>query len=149
MNRADGGGEFVFRRVFQQEGFRTRLHGAIDVFVRVERGQHDDAGFGKIFADRHRRLDATHAGQAQIHQHHVRFFLAIQIQRFTAIAGLRDDFQAGLTLDERGHAFAERRMIVHEHDPDGCDFFQSFHGYNIFLRRGRHPPNRVIRARAR
>jgi hypothetical protein len=96
-----------------------------------------------------RRFDAAHTGQAQIHQHHVRLLLPEKLQRLAAIAGLRDHFQAGLALDERGHAFAERRMIVHQHDPDGSYFFQSFHGYNNCERQHRHSPNRVIRARPR
>ena len=146
VNGADGRGEFVFGRVFEQIGFRARLHGAIDVFVRVKRGEHDDARVGKFFADGHGGFHAAETGQAQVHQHDVGFLLAIQFQRFAAIAGLADDFQAGLALDERGHAFAERGMIVHQHDPDGRDFFQLLHGDDTLLEFSRHSLKRVVLA---
>jgi hypothetical protein len=65
-------------------------------------------------------------GRRKIHQHDVRFLLPDTVASASLPSPVwRDDFQAGLALDERGHAFAERGVVVHKHDPDGNYFFQS------------------------
>jgi hypothetical protein len=50
VNGADGGGKFVLRRVLGEKGFGAGLNGAINVFIGVKGGEHDNAGGREILA---------------------------------------------------------------------------------------------------
>ena len=115
---ADGLHQVGRAGVLQQVAQRPGLDGREDVVVAGEAGQHQDAGRQVAPGQAADRLQAVHPGHEQVHQHHVRAQPLHQPHRRLAVGRLADHLQFGLGGQQRLHAAAHDRLVVHHHHPD-------------------------------
>ncbi len=97
MNRVD---QDLRARVFEQEPGGAGTECGKDVFVQVERGDHDhlDWVLGVEPGKDASGLQPVHPGHANVHQHDIGLTSGDQRDRFASVLGLADDFEAGLVL---------------------------------------------------
>ena len=113
FNRSDNSARSI---PFSRYPFGPRLQRAINIFVSIERRQHDDPGSRKFLADACDSLHAVHLRQSQIHQRHIRLMLAELLHRFLSIRSFRNHRKAGHRLQQCRKALAHDVMIVNQQD---------------------------------
>ncbi len=114
----NGREQFFAGRGFEEIAARTGLHGAVDVFLAVEGGEHEDAGLGPFAAKVGGGGGAVRTGQAQIHEHDVRLMLAIFRHGFLRVASLGDHGEIVFQAQRRGETAADHMVIVHDEKAD-------------------------------
>ncbi len=114
--------QFCSRRVLQEEAARARLQGGVDVLVEIERCQNQHTNRRVGGNDLAGRLDAVHPGHTHIHQHDIGFQRRGLRDRRLAGAGLADNLDVVLRIEQHGEARAHQLLVVHEehshHLPD-------------------------------
>ena len=104
---ADRGDELFGEDVFEQEAAGAGAQCVVDVLVEVEGGEHQDrhrmviVGLGEDSAS---GFEAVDVGHLDVHQHDVRMAAANEIDRVATVAGLADDADARLFLEDRSEA---------------------------------------------
>ncbi|MCY1169246.1 hypothetical protein D9M73_92670 [compost metagenome] len=85
-------------------------------------GQHQHLdGFGELRLEGGGDVHAVQAGQAQVQQQQLGTELPHQRIHGPAVAGFRNDFEAGLGRQQHLQAVAHERVVFRENDPgDGA-----------------------------
>jgi hypothetical protein len=97
------------------------LQGSVDVLVKIEHREHEDASVGRCLADDPAGgLDPIETGHADIHQHDVGAQATRLRDRFLSIAGLADNVDVGLALEDQAEAASHQRLIVDDKDTQGA-----------------------------
>src|SRR5665647_3367796 len=110
------------------------LERTADVLVVVVCTDHQDAHGGVSGADQSRRLDATDPGKANVHQHDVRQQPVDEREGHLAGAGLLDDLDVCMLVQDPACAVPVQGMVVDDQDAD--DF-----GHHVpTLRHRERPP---------
>ena len=99
LGRVDQG---VGRGVLQQVPRDTRLDRFGDGASRLVDGDQDDLGVGSSLSDPPRRLDAVHAGHANVHEHDVGAQFACSFDGFLSAGGFAHDEHGVVRERERG-----------------------------------------------
>jgi hypothetical protein len=76
------------------------LNGAVDIFIAVERRQHNDSRFLVVTTDFLKRANAIELGHAQIEQRHIGSMLFPKTDGFASIGRLADDGHVCFPSDE-------------------------------------------------
>jgi hypothetical protein len=101
MDGLDAGDEQLRLDVLDEEPAGPAAQGLVHVVIHVEGRQHDDAGL--VVTQRHHPaggLDAVEIRHPHVHQDDVRPKGARQLDGFGAVAGLSDDLEVRLDLQE-------------------------------------------------
>ena len=101
---------------FSDVGLGSGLQGARDLVVGVVGREDDDAGAGIALADLPHQLDPFHHRHPQVDERDVGMVSLEGDDAVGAVAGLGDDFEIRLLVDDVGDARAQQRVIVHEQD---------------------------------
>jgi hypothetical protein len=102
---------------FEQVAERLRLEGGEGVLV-VRRHEDHRGGFLQR-AHVPRRLDAVHAGHADVEQYHVRNQPRAGGERLRAIAGFPHHRHVLHRGEHAGESLARRQLVVDDQDADG------------------------------
>jgi hypothetical protein len=78
------------------------FHGPQDLDIAGIRGQHDDASFGKLAANREHRIQTVHLRHLQVHQRDVRAVRTELLNRFSPVRRLRNQTHIRLSGHQRG-----------------------------------------------
>ncbi len=117
---ADARGELLGRDVLQQEAARARPQRLVDVLVEVEGREHQDAH--GLLAGRGqqppRGLDPVQLGHPDVHQHDVGPQLARLVDGLEPVAGLADDLEIVLGVEDHAEAGAHERLVVGDQQAD-------------------------------
>lgn len=117
----DGLDEPLRRRVLQEKACGTRLQGPVDVFVRVERREDDDAWWGGCSHQFPGGAQSVQDGHADVHQHHVDVGISGgKLECFASVSSFTDHLEVGLFLEDRPEPGANQRLVVDEQDADHC-----------------------------
>ena len=81
--------------------------------------QDDHHGAGGLVVDPARRLDPVHAGHLQVHEHDVGLFLRGGLHGGLAVGDDLDHAEVLLLVERHLQRFAERPVVVGDHDGDG------------------------------
>ena len=123
VDRADGREQELGLGVLQQESARARADRAQRRVVEIEGREHDDAGHAAArllggAQDARRARDAVGPGHPDVHEHHVGPLLGGDEHRLRSVAGLADDGEVELRVDEHAHAASEQRLVIDEEHAD-------------------------------
>jgi hypothetical protein len=88
----------------------------VGVLVEVEGGDDEDAGAAARGDDPAGRLDAVHAGHADVHEDDVGAEFGGHADGFGAVFGLAYRGQAGGALQKHAHAHALQGLVVGDED---------------------------------
>ena len=106
------------RHIFEQITFRAGLNGAVDIFITVERCQHNDPRFLIAATDFLKRANAIELRHTEIEQRHIGTMLLPKNNCFAPIARLADDGHVCFPSNERNQAFADNAVIISDEDSD-------------------------------
>ncbi len=106
------------RDVLEQETAGARPERGEDVLVEIEGGEDEDPGIAPRRGDAPGRLDPVHRGHPHVHQHDVGRELGRQGDRGGAVAGLADDLQVLLRVEDHAEAEADQLLVVGQQYPD-------------------------------
>ena len=115
---ADGGEQLGRRRVLQQEAAGAGLEPGEDVLVEVEGGEDEDLAGRAGGGDRGGRRDPVHARHPDVHQHDVGVQGRCHADPGRPVAGLADDLDVGLGLQDQPEPHPEQGLIIDEQYPD-------------------------------
>ena len=114
-DNADCLDEVLGRRGLEQERGRTGGEGVKHVLVQLECGEDDDPRAARDLAS---GFDAVETRHADVHQDDIGPFLADEVDRLLAVAGLAGDPHVGLRLHDHAKARAHQGLVVGDDDSD-------------------------------
>src|SRR5918998_3499880 len=138
VNRADGAREILGFRVLQQVALRAGLDALEDVLVFLVAREDNDRGLRQKIPELACGADAVHLGHGDIHQDHVRLFLAAQRDALLAVVGYADHLQAGQHVHEARNALGEKSLVVHYRHPDDLFVAVAQEPHTTFFSKGQH-----------
>ena len=120
--------------VLDEEPGRAGSERLEHVLVELERRQdeHADVGEVGVGGDRLRRSEPVEPGHPDVHQHDVGALGPDERQGRLAVAGLADDLDPLLAVEQDPEPGPDELLVVGEHDPD--------HGRPSHTTRTRYPP---------
>ena len=104
--------------VLQEEPTRSGSDGSVDVFVKVERCQHEDTRAAAGGDDLLRGLDPIEVRHSNVEEDHIRFEFLDESYGSRAVFGFADDLQVRPALDDQSKPAANERLVVGDRDPD-------------------------------
>src|SRR6266545_887180 len=119
-DEADRGEQLARLSAFEQEAARPGAECAEDVFVELERREHEHTRFRqpRVGGDLSRRFEAVDLGHADVHQHEVGAKLARECHSLASVGGFAGDFEVGFGVEKRAEAGADDRLVFGEQDAD-------------------------------
>jgi hypothetical protein len=97
------------------------LQGTAEVLVLVVRSHHQHADAGMAPGESSGDLDAVYSGKPDVHQHHVRVKLVDHFEGELAGAGVTNDPQVGVRVENLTGAIPVEGMVVDDHNTyDRC-----------------------------
>ena len=119
-NDVDGPHQLRRLRVLDEEAGGASSQRVEDVLVELERreDQHLDVSQLRIVGDRPGRLQAIDTRHADVHQHDVGTLPAHELQRRRAVAGLADDLDIVLDVEQHPKPGAHELLVVGDDDAD-------------------------------
>ena len=103
--------QFFPRRLFQQITGGPRGQRVVNVVRILINREHDELGCRQSRLQSADRLDSVHAGQVDVHQHHVRFLLRQELQRALGIAPVTREPKAGGAADPARNDLSRLRVV--------------------------------------
>lgn len=111
---ADGRDELLLLGVLEQKRARAGVQRLLDVFVKVECGQHQNAGGPFAPGDLACGLDAVDAWHPDVHKDDVGRELGGTSDCFSTVLGFADDVDVGLGLKDHPKAGSNQALVVGE-----------------------------------
>src|SRR6266446_10523824 len=90
VDSANAINQCLARHVLEQIAFRSRLNGSVNVFVAIERREHDNPRVLILGTDLLDNTNAIELGHAQIEHRYIGPMLPPKIDRFTSVTGFSD-----------------------------------------------------------
>ena len=110
------------RCVLEKITFRSRLNGAVNIFVAVERREDNDSRFLIAAANFFKCAHAIQLRHPQIKQCYVRMMLFPKIDGFASIGRFADDGHVCFSSDKRNQTFPDDAVIVRDENSDAGSF---------------------------
>jgi hypothetical protein len=111
--------------------------GGEDLLVFHVPGEDEHLGLRGAAADLAGGLEAVEAGHHHVHEDDVGVELLDGVEGFAAVAGIADDFDFLLVLEEHAEGLAEHRVVIDDEDLDAAGVHAGGllvgHGWNPFL----------------
>jgi hypothetical protein len=114
MDLLDGLDELGGRHVFQQVPAGPAAQGVKNQIALLVGSQHQHLQPGQPRFEAGNTFDAAHAGQVDVHQHHIRDFLGDRLQRLLPIGMGPHAAQPRRAADQFGQTFARAAAVLHD-----------------------------------
>src|ERR1039457_6326454 len=112
MYRADGRNQRVRRHALKQIGTRAGLQSAIDVFVAVVCGEHDQARVWHLHADALDDVHSAHARQPQVNQRDIRQVLAELRDGLRTVSSFAHNLKAVYYVEQCNQPLAHNMVVL-------------------------------------
>jgi hypothetical protein len=104
------------RHAFDHVSLSARRERLVDVFIALIGGEHHKSSLRMFAADRTNRIDATHAGQPQIHQGDIGLVPLKELDCFFSGTCLGNCRHVRTRIDDGCYADAHQRMVIDNQD---------------------------------
>ena len=118
MDDADGVEDFLPGSAFEEVAFGAGPDGAEDAIVGVEDGEDDDAYVAVVVAKRFQDSQPVHFRHLEVEKEDVGGEGGDVVEGFVAVAGLADDFEVILRVEDGDEAVAYDGVVVGDEDAD-------------------------------
>ena len=118
MHRANGSDKILAGHSFEQIRPGACLQRAVDVFVAVVRGEHDEPRLRRLHADALDHVHAAHPRQPQVDQGDIGLVLAKLRDGLYAVGGFAHHLQAVCHIQQRHQSLANHVVVLHNQHSD-------------------------------
>src|SRR6266446_2127221 len=148
VHTANAINQCLARHVLEQITLRPRLNCSVNIFVAIERREHDNPRVLILSTNLFDNANTIELGHAQVEQRHVGPMLFPKIDRFTSVTGFSDDHHVCFEPDQRNQTLAEDAVIVGNKHADAMLFWCDLN-FRRFLRSRRWFLSGFLRLRGR
>src|SRR5262245_4123885 len=143
INLADRFHQFLWRRALQKIGAGTGFECSLDLHIAFESCQHDETCFREFGAQCEHGIYSAFVRKSKIHKSDIRLELGKLRYGLFRAGSLSNHLHVWLTVDDRGKALAQQRMIIHAEYTNSSRFRHEAHSLSVRAARLRILPKRI------